>query len=353
MNPRLPVQLGTLCLASALLLGCQPPAPPPSSRVIRVGVAQITKGPSQPPVLTNGVITAGDELKLSFKVAGIVQKINVEEGQSVVKGQSLATLDLTEVSAQVEQARQLAEKGQRDLTRSTRLRADEVISEEELETLRTQSAVAQAALVAAKFNQDFARIQAPRDGRVLRKLAEEREFVGVGQPVLVLGPQAGGFILRAGLSDRDIVRLHRSDPATITVDALPGQVLTGRLSVLPAAASPTSGLFDIEVAIAPVSAPLVSGLAARLRLDPSVGSQSTLPYAPIGAVVEGDGDTASVFVVTQGVARRRAIRIAFITRDAVAIAAGLSPGETVVTDGALYLEDGEQVAAVKLPVATP
>ncbi|MEO7386453.1 MAG: efflux RND transporter periplasmic adaptor subunit, partial [Gammaproteobacteria bacterium] len=253
--------------------------------------------------------------------------------------------------AQVEQARQLADKAQRDLARSTKLRADEVISEEELEALRTQAAVAQAALRAAEFNRNFSSILAPRDGVVLRKLVEEREFVQPGKAVLVVGPKAGGYIVRAGLSDRDIVRLRLGDPAVVTTDAFPGTELAGRVTVLPGAADAASGLFGIEVELAPAPFRLVSGLAARLRIDPAIASETTLPYAPIASVIEANGAEAAVLVVEGGVARRRSVRIAFIAPTSVAIASGLKSGESVVTDGALYLKDGEAIQVAPAPAS--
>ena len=336
----------SLTLAALFLAACKPAEQPPPREATRVGVAAVTTGPAQPPVLTSGVITTREELKLSFKVAGIVRKIAVKEGRVVRAGQQLAVLELTEVDSQVEQARQLADKAERDRVRGAKLRADGLISEQDLETLRTQAAVSQATLRSAEFNQKFSTILAPRDGVVLRKLVEDREFVQPGQAILVIGPKEGGYILRAGLSDRDIVRLRLGDPATVTADAFPGRTLKGRISVLPGAADPASGLFQIEVELAAAPVQLVSGLVARLRIDPAIAGESTLPYAPIAAVIEADGDRAAVFVLEGGVARRRPVRIAFIAPEAVAVADGLKTGETVVTDGALYLEDGEQVQAV-------
>jgi multidrug efflux pump subunit AcrA (membrane-fusion protein) len=76
-----------------------------------------------------------------------------------------------------------------------------------------------------------------------------------------------------------------------------------------------------------------------------------LPYAPIAAVIEADGDQAAVFVVEDGTARRRPVSVAFIAPTAVAISSGLTAGENVVTDGALYLEDGEKIQVIP-PTAT-
>ena len=55
---------------------------------------------------------------------------------------------------------------------------------------------------------------------------------------------------------------------------------------------------------------------------------------------------ASVFVIDGDHARRRTVQIAFITSNAVAIVDGVKPGERVVTEGALFLEDGEQIEIV-------
>jgi multidrug efflux system membrane fusion protein len=344
-----PGPLAPALLLAALAAACGPTETAPVREPARVAAVAVTTGPAQPPVLTSGVITTREEQRLSFKIGGIVRRIGVNEGEAVRAGQELAVLELTEVDAQLEQARQLADKARRDLVRSTRLRADEVISEEELEAIRTQAAVAQAALRAAEFNRNFSTIVAARDGIVLRKLVEEREFVQPGQAVLVVGPKAGGYIVRAGLSDRDVVRLRLGDPATVTTDAFPGQTFQGKVTVLSGAADAATGLFAIEVELAPAPVRLVSGLSARLRIDPVAAGESTLPYAPIAAVIEADGDRAAVFVVEAGTARRRAVRIAFIAPAAVAIASGLRAGETVVTDGALYLEDGEKIKVVAPP----
>ena len=52
----------------------------------------------------SGLMASTSEAKLSFKIAGIVSKIYVKEGDHVSKGQLLATLNKTEINAQVQQA---------------------------------------------------------------------------------------------------------------------------------------------------------------------------------------------------------------------------------------------------------
>jgi len=341
--------LTTLLIASVYLalVGCDsngaddstPPATP-----VRVEAA--TLGPAAPPIHTSGVIANKDELSLSFKVGGVVKRIAVREGERVGKGQRLAEIEQVEIDAQVEQARQTYEQAQREVERGERLYADKVISLEQLEALRTRARVAKAALDAAQFNRGYAVIVAPSDGTVLRKLANERELVSAGVPVIVLGALDRGFVVKAGVADREVVQLQLGDPVKIRLDALPNAELQGTVTEIASGADPASGMFGIEVAIEPTDATLRSGLVAKLTITPAASRNGTRTYVPLASIVEGDGDRASVYVLEGDRARRRAVEVAFIANDRVALERGVSEGELVITDGALFLSDGEIVSVL-------
>lgn len=335
-----------LVAAIVVVAGCSrnaeeavPPATP-----VRVQAA--TTGPAMPAISTNGIVAIKGEMRLSFKVPGIIKSIRVREGQEVRKGERLAEIELTEVNAQVEQAKQLAQKARRDLERGERLYNDQVISLEQLQDLRTQASVADAQLASAEFNRGYAVITAPGDGVILRKLAEEREVTPAGQPVLILGTHDRGYVVRAALSDREVVQLKLGDPAEIRMDAYPNQTLPGTLAEIAGASDERSGLFPIEVRFDSVPVALSSGLVARLSLHSAASRARQLTYVPIAAVVEGNKDTASVYVIDGDRAKRRPVRVAFIAPQSVALSDGVEPGERVVTDGALYLEDGERIEIV-------
>jgi membrane fusion protein, multidrug efflux system len=333
-------------LLTLVLVACskQPEQAAPSSTPVRVQAA--TTGPASPPISTNGIVAIKGEMKLSFKVAGVIKSIRVREGQEVKKGERLADIELTEVNAQVEQAHQLAQKAKRDVERGERLYNDQVISLEQLQDLRTQASVAQAQLNGAEFNRGYAVITAPGDGVVLRKLSEERELVPAGQTVLIMGTHDRGYIVRTALSDREVVQLKLGDPAEIRMDAYPDQAIAGSLTEIAGAADSRSGMFPVEVRFDSVPVSLASGLVAKLNLHSSASRERQLTYVPIGAVVEGNGDRASVFVVDGDRAKRRSVRVAFIAPEAVALDDGVKPGERVVTDGALYLQDDERIEIV-------
>lgn len=333
-------------LAALALTACgkqpEPTAQPPTP--VRVQAA--TTGPGSPAIATQGLVAIKGEMRLSFKVAGVIKSIRVREGQEVKKGERLADIELAEVNAQVEQAKQLAEKAQRDMERGERLYNDQVISLEQLQDLRTQASVAKAQLNGAEFNRGYAVITAPGDGVIMRKLAEERELTPAGQTVLILGTHDRGYVVRTALSDREVVQLKIGDPAEIRIDAYPNQSIAGTLAEIAGAADSRSGMFPVEVRFDSLPVALASGLVAKLNLHSSAGRARQLTYVPIAALVEGNGDRASVFVVDGDRAKRRAVRVAFIGADAIALDDGVKPGERVVTDGALYLQDEERIEIV-------
>ena len=329
-------------VATLFIAGCGSSDAPEAARPTPVRVANASQGPAVPPIDTNGVVVTKHEMRLSFKMGGLVRRIYVQQGESVKKGQRLAEIELTEVGAQVEQAHQMAEKAQRDLKRGENLYADQVISLEQLQDLRTQAAMAAAQFKSAQFNLGYSVIEAPRDGVVLRKLVEERELVPAGAPVLVFGESDRGYVVRAALADREIVNVKLGDKGQIRMDAFPGQPLSGTVVEVASAADERSGMFPVEVRFDTPPPRLVSGLVARLSLAPQT-TAPPLTYVPMAALVEGDGDRASVFVLEGGKARKREVRVAFITADAIALESGLAAGEAVITDGALYLENGESV----------
>ena len=319
---------------------------PLSPTSVRVAVA--TSGPAAPSIRTNGLLANKDEIRLAFKVGGVIKRLTAVEGEPVRKGQKLAEIEQAEVNAQVEQARQSCEKAKRDVARGERLYADKVISLEQLQDLRTQAAMAEAALNSAQFNWSYAAIVAPRDGTVLRRLAEERELVAAGTPVLVFGVQDQGFVVRAGLADREIVQVRLGDAVHVRLDALPDTKLDGKVTEIASAADRASGMFGIEIALdGRLDLPLKSGLVAKITIVPASALRGSRVYVPIGAIVEGDGRNARLFVLEEDRARQRDIEVAFIEGAIVALTSGVDAGEQVITDGAQYLEDGERVAIFK------
>jgi membrane fusion protein, multidrug efflux system len=339
-----------LAIAGLLLSGCgRGPAPAHTTsqdaEPVRTAPAESLELPAS--VRSVGVLEPRDEMRLSFKVGGVVDTVAVDAGDRVRRGQLLATIKRAEVDAAVNQATEAAEKARRDLDRAQRLKADEVATEEQVQDLATAYSVARSNLDAARFNARYARIEAPEDAVVLQRLVEANEVVQPGQPVLVLGGASGGWVVRAALADRDAVRVDVGDTAGISFDAFPGREFAGRVTRVGSSADPVTGTFDVELEVAADGARFARGLVARIALaiGDGSGAASRQTVVPVAALVEAQGSTATVYVFDTGagVARRREVTVGPIAGDRVVILHGLATGEQVITDGAAWLTDGKPV----------
>ena len=339
-------------LIGLALVACDRPSAPDSESVAPpapVRAEEIRPVPLRNQVRAVGMLAPRDEVRLSFKLGGVVDRILVEAGDRVEDGDLLAVLKRAEVDAAVAQATEAVEKARRDLERAQKLRADEVATEEQVEDLTTAYKVASANLRTAQFNARFARIEAPADGVVLQRLAEESELVQGGQPVLVLGATEQGWVVRASLADRDAVRVVVGDTAEVSFDAFPGRRFAGRVSRIASSADPQTGTFEVEIDVDQGRARFVRGLVAKVEL--SLGGRDgddAVVAVPVTALVEADGPVARIFVLDpeRGVARSRSVSVGPIIGERVIVHAGLVPGEQVITDGAAWLTDGRAVSVV-------
>lgn len=314
---------------------------PPVDEPVSVRTAPVSVERFAPPVSATGVLGPKEEIALSFKIGGLVARVLVDEGRTVRAGDTLAALDLREIDAGVTRARSASEKAERDLARARRLYADSVATLEQLQNAQTGVDVARAELETATFNRRYAVIVAPSAGVILRRTAESGELVQPGGPVITLGSQSRGVVMRAGLADRDVVRLQRGDRAEVWFEALPGRSFGGTVTEIGAAADPTTGTYRTEVTVTG-AAGLASGLVGQLEIRPVARGAVTL--IPVDALLEADGAHATVFTLTADGRRavRRAVTIVFLAGERVAVS-GLDGVRTVITDGAAYLDDGDAV----------
>jgi RND family efflux transporter MFP subunit len=297
------------------------------------------------PIVATGVVAAKDEVALSFKIGGVVARVAVDGGARVSAGQMLAELDLREIDAQVSRARSAADKAERDLERARRLYADSVVTLSIRQDTETGAEVARADLEAAQVNREFAVITAPAAGVILRRTAEPGETVPPGAPILLFGSDARGRVLRVGLSDRDLVRVARGDPAVVRFEALPGREITGQVADISAAAQMGTGTYGVEIALEG-GGELANGFVGTAEIIPQ--GRTSAARVPIEAIIEADGDRGVVFTLSAdgGHAERREVTIAFIDGTDVAVSGGLEGAVSVITDGAPYLEDGAPVTVL-------
>jgi len=311
---------------------------------IPVKLAPVVSKPVKIPIHASGRLVTDKEQKLSFKIGGIIQKIEVDEGMTVTRGQRLAQLNLVEIEAGVAQAKNAVEKATRDLERVRQLHADQVATLEQLQEATTGQAMVQANLAAAEFNWKHARIYAPGDGKILKRLFSENEMVNAGMPVLVWG-STDGWVVRVGLAEQEVVRIHHGDSANVSFDSYPTVGFPATVTEVAEAIDPASGTFEVELRLRPTRNRLLTGFVAKTEIFPA--TPHPLFLIPIAALVEGQGLQASVFTVdSQLRAQKIAVAVAHLFADQAGISSGLNQVSAVVTDGAAYLSDGSLVEII-------
>jgi membrane fusion protein, multidrug efflux system len=306
------------------------------SKPVIVRVAPVVYSDAPVPIHAAGVLARRTEAELSFKINGVVESIVVRAGDRVTKDQVLARLQLDEIDAQVTQARAAREKARRDAERVAKLQANAVATLEDLQDTRTALETAEAQVRIAEFNRRYAVIVAPADGRVLRRRAEPDELVAAGRPILDFAADGDGWIVRVGVTEGDAARLRIGDRANLTHGE-------GAITQISEAADSVTRTVPLEIVLrsAPPTARSGTITAVTLIAQPV----TPRPVVPIVALIEGQSQSASLYLVDEGsaTARRVPVEIEALVSAEAYVRTELPRTSRVVVQGSEYLRDGAPI----------
>lgn len=337
-------------LLSLLLIGCnkkdetQQKTAETDEVLVPVSLTKVDQATRSESIVASGLVASSEEARLSFKIGGIIQKVYVTEGQKVSKGQLLASLNTTEIDAQVNQAKYGVEKSERDFKRVENMLKDTAATLEQMQNVTTALDIAKQNLQIAQFNRSYAQIISPIDGAVVKKMGNEGELTGPGTPIFyITSNRQGDWVVRVGVSDKDWARLKVGDKANVQLDAYPTEAFEGQITKLAPAADPMNKLYEIEVRIAPKGKRLATGLFAKVELKPVQNRSYTV--VPLEAIVEGNGKEAFIYVLdeTRKKVKRLPVQIGFVDGDKVLITNGLEGISEVITSGSAFLTESSTV----------
>lgn len=341
-----------ICIVLFLFLmgGCMAPEQKSQleSKAISVKVCQVEEMDYQIPVRVTGALGTTTQMKLSFKTGGIIDQMNVKEGTAVSKGEVLAVLDLSEIRAHVNQAHIGLEKSRRDMNRALNLYRDSVATLEQYQNAQSAFELARAQKQIADFNLQHSRIEAPSDGRIMKILVETNEVIGSGYPAILFASTENDWVVRASLTDKDIVKLLIGDSALIIMDAFPGTKFRAQVSELASVADPVTGTYESELMVLQAHPQFRTGFFSRAEIYPAVICRSLA--VPIEALMDASDQKAHVFVYeetgVQGTVSKRILKTGRIIGEKVVVVEGLDEGEWIVTEGAKYLRADDEVIAL-------
>lgn len=292
------------------------------------------------PVNASGVLASKTQSNLSFLTGGIIRSIHVSEGDIVGKNDLLAQLDLTEINSRVYQADLAFKKAQRDFTRIKNLYSDSVATLEQYQDIKTSLDFAESTLRIANFNKKYSEIRAPEKGKILKLLNEVNEIAAPGYPVLVFASTEADWVLKVNVPDRDIVGLHYGDSALIQFDAFPGMEFSGIIMEMANSSNVLNGSYGVEIKLIDLPEKLVTGLIGNVQLFPVPEKALIIPAE---ALRDANGLNAVVFKLSGNKVKRLEIKIKEIFPSGIVVKEGLQPGDTLITAGNQWLQDGAEV----------
>lgn len=293
--------------------------------------------------LVTGQLSPLRVVGVNSQVAGALLKVHVEEGSRVTEGMVLAELDGREIEAQLRAARANLTLAQATAERSQQLRDAQVLTAAEYERDQATLAAAEASVSQLETRVGFTKIRSPIDGVVTQRFAQAGDIVG-GSARLFTVADLNTLVTQLPVSELEVPLLREGASVEVRVDAL-GRDIAGRIRRIFPAVDSVSRLVPVEVAIAGAQQyGLRPGYSVRVTLK--LDERDNALVVPTRAIV-GAAGSQSVYVIRDGRAERRRVRVGTDLDGKTEVFEGLAAGDTIITTGNALLRDGAQVRIVE------
>ena len=328
-----------LTFASAVLVlaGCGgKPRPAPAESLPAVTVrAQTIEGHER--IATEdvvGTVRARLHAVIEAKISGKIDRMVVTPGQKVGRGQLLVSIEAREIQARLEQAVAVRKQAESDARRAESLREQQILAPSDYDAAQSKFRVADAAVREAESLLGYARVDAPFDGVITRKLADVGDLAAPGKPLLEM-EDSRTLRLEADVPEAVLAGIALGDRLPVHLSTMPTS-LDGVVSEIAPASDPGSRTFLVKLDL-PATPGLRAGQFGRVSVP--VGGTSTLRVPASAVVVRGQMEL--VFVVSDGKARLRIVKTGKRIGDEVELVSGVEAGESLVVTNASGLIDGQ------------
>jgi len=321
---------------------------------VPVTIAPVVTMDLEDRIEATGQLVARDHAEIAAEVAGRVTEILVEEGSAVRAGEVVLTIDperrnleRDSARARLDEARAQQREQQRDFDRVAELREKGVASESRREQAETALKLAGARVAAAEAELGVldralrdARVAAPFDGMIARRLVSRGEYVTQGQKLfelVALDPIEVEFFV----PEIDSSRVATGQTVDVRVAPFPDESFDGQVTIVSPTIDPRSRTLRVKAQLANRDGQLRPGLFARIDLG--VALRPAVPMVLEEAVLRrAEG---SIAFRTRGDNRVERVAVETGTHHAgyVEVVKGLAPGDLVVARGGDRLSDGQVV----------
>ena len=285
-----------------------------------------------------GMIEPWTDLDLSAKISGEVVEVPLAEGDRVGEGQLIALIEPNDYQLALDEADVRLRKARLDYDRIKTLHGKKVIPDAEFEQYRSAFDLAEAAKAKAELYLSRCRITAPISGVARKLIVKKGSYLNVGDPV--------GKILRidpvkavVGIPESDVAAVRNIEEVDLSIKALDDLRVTGRNTRVSVSPENMALLYTMELRLDNPENRILPGMYVRADI---VKKQVMGLSIPIYTIISRNNEHY-VYVVEEGVAKRRDVETGILQGWMVQITKGLQPGDQVVVEGHRNLDDGHVV----------
>lgn len=327
-------------------------------RVVSVDLAKAERRSVPVDVDAIGQVTPISSVALKSRLETTIVSVHFEDGAKVNEGDLLFMLDARQIDAQIEQAEGVLardqaqlEGAQRDLRRYTELVGKGATTQVNLDNAKTQSDVLIGTIKADQFALENLRVQksytvirAPFAGRISAANVKVGNFVRPAdtQPLAVINQMAPVYVTFA-IPQRALVDLRdamgKDDPKVIAT--IPGHQRSesGKVAMVENAVDATTGMVTVRGIMNNANETLWPGTIVQTKLIIRSEDAVVVPTVAVQRIQNGN----FVFVVQDGVAKVRPVKVDRTFQGSSVILDGLAGDESIVVDGQLLLSEGSRV----------
>lgn len=289
-----------------------------------------------------GKVVSAADANVSFKVAGTLRHISVEEGQHVKKGQLLAEMDNTDYKVQLKATEAEYAQIKAEAERVIGLYQDGGTTASNYDKARYGLEQIEAKLQNHRNQLSYTRIYAPYDGYVQKIYMNAGETVGAGMPVVgILSSDTPE--IEINLPVNAYAQREQFSSYVCSFDVLPGEKLEAMpLNVLPQANS--NQLYKMRLKLAERNEAVSPGMSAWVTIN-SVAGEEKLLRVPSTCVLREQGGTC-VFVYNAGkqCVQRVSVTVEELRTDGTVVVSGdVEAGAQIVASGVHHVKDGMKV----------
>lgn len=288
-----------------------------------------------------GRIEQQASIPISAANGGTITQLYVGNGDQVVAGQALLTIDTTQAFNSLQIALATLQQAQDGHQRAQQVFEQGGVTPQKMVELQSQLQQAQSMLAIARKRLDDCTIRAPRDGIVAECHLQIGQQITPAAPVLTLLDMQN-YKVTFDVPEKDIATIHIGHKGTLSIEALHLSDIPIRIEEKNLIANRLSHTYSITATVLAsqqVKGQLLPGLVGKVLLQAQTIEGIILPATCIHTQSHG----TVVWVVQDGKAERRSIEVGPYTADGVLIINGLSIGDIVITSGHQKMYSGAPV----------